>query len=73
MFECKTYYIQYLLSEVDVENNSSKKTYTATTLFKDEIVGNHKSVIFSFGPSIKDDACDLPCMYWFPKLHHKNP
>ena len=59
-------------SEVDVENNSSDETYTATTLSKEEIVENHKSVLSSFGLSTKDDDCDLPYMYWIPKLH-KNP
>ena len=34
VFVCKTYYIQCLLSDVDVENKSSDKTYTATTLSK---------------------------------------
>ena len=65
------FYIQCLLSEVDVENNSSVKTYTATTLSKEEIVENHKSVlyIYSFGLSTKDDDCDLPSMYRIPKLH----
>ena len=28
VFVCKTHYIQCLFSEVDVENNSSNKTYT---------------------------------------------
>ena len=46
---CKTIYIQCLLSELDVENNSSDKTFTATTLSKEEIVENHKSVLSSFG------------------------
>ena len=69
---CKTFYFHFLLSEVDVENNSSDKTNTATTLSKEEIVENHKSVLSSFGLSSKDDDCDLPSMYWIPKLH-KNP
>ena len=68
----KRFFIQYLLSEVDVENNSSDKTYTATTLSKEEIVENHKSVLSSFCLSTKDDDCDLPSMSWIPKLH-KNP
>ena len=34
--------------EVDVENNSSNKTYTAITLSKKEIVENPKSVLSSF-------------------------
>ena len=32
VFVCKTFYIQCLLSEVDIENNCNDKTYTATTL-----------------------------------------
>ena len=50
-FVCKTHYIQRLLSEVDVENNSSNNTYIATTLSKEEIVENHKSALYSFGIS----------------------
>ena len=53
IFVCKTYYIQCLLSEVDVENNSSEKTYTATTLSIEEIVENYKSVLSSFSLSTK--------------------
>ena len=61
VFVCKTYYIQCFLSEIDVENNSSDKTYTATTctLSKEEIVENHKSVLSSFALSTKDNDCDL--------------
>ena len=44
-----TFYMQCLLSEIDVENNNSDKTYIATTLSKEEIVENHKSVLSSFG------------------------
>ena len=44
----KTYYTQCLLSEVDVEFYSSDKTYTATTLSKEEIVDDYKSVLSSF-------------------------
>ena len=40
-FICKTFYILCLLSEVDVENNSCDKTYTVTTLSKED----HKSVL----------------------------
>ena len=58
-----TFCIQYLLSEVDVESNSSDKTNTATTLSKEEMV------LTSIGLSTKDDDCDLPSMYWVPKLH----
>jgi hypothetical protein len=30
------------------------------------------SVLFSFGFSIKVEDCDLPLLYWIPKLH-KSP
>ena len=71
-FACKMYNIQSFFCEVDVENNSMNKTYTATALSKEEIVENHKSVQFSFGLRAKDDDCDLPSMYWIPELY-KNP
>ena len=33
------------------------------------ITDNHKSVLTSFNVSIKDNDCDLPTLYWTPKLH----
>ena len=59
-----------MISEVDVENNRSNKSYTATTLSKEEIVENRKSVLSYFGLSTKDDDCDLLFMYWIPKLRY---
>ena len=38
VFVCKTCYMQCLLSEGNVENNSSNKIYTATTLSNEKIV-----------------------------------
>ena len=40
----------------------------ATTLSKEEITDNHRSVLSSFGVSIKDDDCDLPILYWTPQV-----
>ena len=51
---------------------SSDKTYTATTLSKDEIVENRKSVLSYFRLSTKDDDSDLPSTHWAQELH-KNP
>ena len=62
------YYTWQIYCRWDVENNSSNKTYTATTLCK-EIVANHKSVLSSFDLSTKDDDCDVTSIYWIPKLH----
>ena len=68
-FFYKTYYIQCILSEVDVENNNSDNTYSAIILSKEETVENKKYVLSSFGLFTKDDDCDLPSMYRIPKLH----
>ena len=39
IFVCEMYYIHFLSSEVEAENNSSN------TIYKDEVVENHKSVL----------------------------
>ena len=57
------------ISEVDEENNSSDKTYTVATLFKEEIVENDKSVLSSFDLSTKRDDWQLPSTYWIPKIN----
>jgi len=65
----KTYYIDCLVKEFDINNNTGNPTYTPTSLSKDEIISRHKSVMSFFGFSIKDDYVDLPYLYWLPKLH----
>ena len=54
------------LSEVEEENNSSDKTYTTTTIPKEDIADNYESVLSSFGLFTKDKDCDLPSMDWIP-------
>ena len=39
------------------------------TFTKEEILGNHRSVLWSFGISTKDEEMNLPSLYWIPKLH----
>ena len=51
VFVCKTYYIQCLINELGIDSSTGK----ATTLSKEEITDNHRSVLSSFGVSIKDD------------------
>ena len=51
-------------------NSQSNPTYTATTLSKEEIIDNHKSVLSSFGLSMEDEDYDLPLLYWIPKFHN---
>jgi hypothetical protein len=43
--------------------------YTPTTLTKEEILDNHRSVLCSFGISNKDEELDLPSLYSISKLH----
>ena len=83
-FICKTYYIQFVLSEVDIEDNYSYKTDTRTTLSKQEILENHKSVLSYFNLSTTLSGDDLPPMYrksqeslwtmihsWICKIYHQ--
>jgi hypothetical protein len=66
---CKSHYIDRLMKEVGIENLLGNPTYTPTTLTKEEILDNHRSVLCSFGISTKDEELDLPSLYWIPKLH----
>jgi hypothetical protein len=58
-----------LLKELGIEISLGNHTYTPTTLTKEEILDNHRSVLCSFGISSKDEELDLPPLYWIPKLH----
>jgi len=48
VFVCKTYYIDCLVKELGFNNDMGNPTYSPTSLSKDEILSNHKSVISSF-------------------------
>ena len=50
-------------------NSLGNPTYTSTTLTKEELLENHRSVLCSFGISTKDEKLDLPPLYWIPQLH----
>ena len=69
---CKNYYIECLIKELGLNNSTCNRTYTRSTLTKEEILDNHKSVLLSFGINIKKEDESLPSLYWIPKLH-KNP
>jgi hypothetical protein len=58
-----------LIKELGIDNSVGNPTYTPTTLTKEEILDNHRSVLCSFGISTKDEELDLPSLYWIPKLH----
>jgi len=68
VFVCKTYYIDCLVRELGISNNTGNSTYTPTSLSKEKILSNYKSVISSFVLYIKDDHVNLPSLYWIPKL-----
>jgi len=36
---------------------------------KIEIIDNHSSVLSSCGLSMKNEDCNMPLLYWIPKLH----
>jgi hypothetical protein len=60
VFVCKSHYIDYLIKELCIDNALSNPTYTPTTLTKEEILDNHRSVLCSFGISTIDEELDLP-------------
>jgi hypothetical protein len=66
---CKSHYIDCLIKELGIDNSLGNPVYTPTTLTKEEILDNHRSVLCSFGISNKDEELDLPSLYWIPKLH----
>ena len=69
VFICKSHYINCLIKELGMDSSQGNPTYTPTTLTKKEILGNHRSVLLSFGIFTKDEDLDLPLLHWIPKLH----
>jgi hypothetical protein len=45
---CKSHYIDCLIHELGIDNLLGNPTYTPTTLTKEEILDNHRSVCFLF-------------------------
>lgn len=72
VFVCKNYYIDCLIKELGIYDNSVNNTYTPVNFTKSEIINNQSSVLSSFGIKISKEDRDLPSMYWLPKLH-KSP
>ena len=69
VFVCKTHYINCLINELGIDNSLGNSTYSLTTITKEVILDNHRSLLCSFGMSTKDEELDLPSPYWIPKLH----
>ena len=61
-------YIDCFLKELLIDNSLGNTTYTPTTLTKEEILDNHRSVLWSCEISTKDEELDLPSLYWTPNL-----
>jgi hypothetical protein len=57
------------MKELGIANLVGNPTYTRTTLAKEEILDNHRSVLYSFGISTKDEELHRASLYWIPKLH----
>ena len=69
VFVCKRHYIDCLMNELGFNNTHGNPTYTPIIIPKEDILENHKSVLSSFGICVNDDNCELPSIYWIPKLH----
>ena len=55
VFVCKLHYVDCLIKELGIDNLLGNPTYTLTTLMKEEILDNRRSVLRSFGISTKDE------------------
>jgi hypothetical protein len=69
VFVCKSHYKDCLIKELGIDTLVGNPTYTPTTLTKEEILDNHRSVLYYFGISTVDEELDLPALYWILKLH----
>ena len=68
VFVSKSVYVDCLIKKLGIDNSLGNPTYTPTTLTKEEILDNHRSVLCSFWISIKDEELDLLSFYWIPKF-----
>jgi hypothetical protein len=57
------------MKELGIANLVGNPTYTPTTLAREQILDNHRPVLYSFGISTKDEGLHRPSLYWIPKLH----
>jgi hypothetical protein len=70
VFLCKAHYYQWIINELRINSTTGNHTYSPTTLFKDEILQNHSSVLNILdNPGHFDDDNELPYLYWIPKLY----
>lgn len=62
----KSHYLDDLLKELAIDNSLVNSlvnlTCTATTLAKEKIIDNHRSVLCLFGISTKNEELNLPSL-----------
>jgi len=56
---CKKHYIDCLKIELGLDSSQGNPTYTATTLSKEEIIDNHKSVLSSFWSFLQSSELNM--------------
>jgi hypothetical protein len=70
IFICKAYHLKCMTDELNLSaTHTSNATYQRISLSKQEIVANHTSFMTPQGINITGEDCDLPSLYWIPKLH----
>jgi hypothetical protein len=70
VFVCKSYYFEFLIKELGINNStSSNTTYKPTSFDKDEILANYRTFMTSLNIPSGKESEDLPYLYWIPKLH----
>jgi hypothetical protein len=70
VYVCKSYNYECLITELGINNNTSRNTiYKPTSFDKDEILANHRSFMTSLNIPSGKESEDLPYLYWIPKLH----
>ena len=62
-------HIDCLIKEVCIDNSLGNTTYTPTTITKEEILDNHRSILCSVGISTKDEEIGFQSLYWIPRLY----
>ena len=66
---CKCFYIEKLLLEIGLLNNSSE-TYKLSSRNADEVINTNIDLCKSFKLTFSDIHHSLPFMYWVPKIHY---
>jgi hypothetical protein len=66
---CSKHCIDCLYIKLSLDSSQGNRTYTATTLSKEEVIDNHMSILSRFGLSMKDEDYDIHVLYRILELH----